>query len=238
MFGGAQAKMEKKQRAAEEEARRKAAAAEAEAKRKHMLVVRERLERFKREEWEKAIEEEEQMDDLKDMCKFLLEQLSMTHRAPKLKHIRLKGEEERLPQCEIRMDNDPEKSAVFECRAVLMTEIAEKFDFPEVGDQHPWLEAVDFSTCPWEQEKEPPNRPMILFPSGDFAEQDPKEIEEPDPPYFNMTNSTGLYYLLHTNVSCRGKLFAQLRSISKPPPEEKDGDEEDAKPSDRFSNGI
>jgi hypothetical protein len=238
MFGGSQAKMEKKQREAEEEAKRKAAHAEAEAKRKHMLVVRERLERFKREEWERAIDEEESMDDLKDMCKFLLEQLSMTHRAPKLKNIRLKGEEERLPQCEIRMDSDPDKKGTFECKPVLMTEIAEKFDFPDMGDMHPWLEAVDFSGCPWDQEKEPPQKPLILFPSGDLPDQDPNELEEPDPPFFNLVNSTGLYYLLHTNVSCRGKLFAQLRSISKPPPEETEGEDENGGPSDRFADGI
>ena len=125
---------------------------------------------------------------------------------------------------------------MFDCRKVLVTEIAEKFDFLDLGDLHPWLEAVNFSDCPWEAEKEPPNKPLILFPSGDLPEQE--EVEEEDPPYFNLSNSVGVYYILHTNVSCRGKLFAQIRSISKAPPDpDEEGDEDDEYAS-RFTDGI
>lgn len=164
--------------------------------------IRERLMSFKREEFEADIATSADLDHVKDMCKYLLSELCLTARAPRIKHIRLRSTEENPAQCEIRCGWDHTKKGLFDCAELTVKELDGRFGLQEqlLTDQ-PWLEAVDFEHSPWFYQRDETGQPVVLFPQGD-----PPHDERDDPAYFNLTKSPGLSYIMHLGVSCRGGL--------------------------------
>ena len=201
MFKG-DAKIKKREEKKNAKALQSKEQAEAQARKQMEDEVRERLKNFKREEFENDIATSADIDHVKDMCKYLLSELILTARAPRIKHIRLKSTEDNPAQCEIRCGWDSTKKGLFDCTELMVKELDSRFGLQEqlLTDQ-PFLEAVDFEHAPFFYQRDETGQPIILFPQGDAPHD-----ERDDPAYFDLRKSSGLSYIMHLGCSCRGSV--------------------------------
>ena len=169
------------------------------------------------------------LDTAKAMMRALLDTVLRTDLAPPLKQVTAQRKVEIRFWHDATEEEDGElQCEEFDAEEVRVQRMEDKFNIDGLAESSwPWLEAVGWRDAPWSEAAAEP--PLILFPDGLPPRRDKHgELKEhvESPFVFDLTKSGGTSYFLRTGVSCRGKLFAGLRSISRPPVHTGDTDDE------------
>jgi hypothetical protein len=172
----------------------------------------------------------DKVEDAQAIARALLDMVLRTSLAPPLKEVISKKLVEIRVFKPATEEEDPElRSEIFEPLSDLrIMKLQEKFELDGLAEKGwPWLEAVEWDDAPFSETPAVP--PLIIFPNGlpPKRNADGELKEHVETPFeFDLSKSGGRSYYLRTGCSCRGKLFAGLRSISKPVEHTGDTDEE------------
>ena len=178
----------------------------------------------------KDIADCDRVEDAQAIARALLDLLLRTSHAPPLKEVISKKLVEIRVYKPATEDEDAEvRSELFEpCVDLRIMKLQEKLELDGLAEKGwPWLEAVEWDDAPFSDVPAVP--PLIIFPNGlpPKRNADGELKEHVETPFeFDISKSGGRTYYLRTGCSCRGKLFAGLRSISQPVEHTGDTDEE------------